>query len=66
MNYARRHQYRRLSRAGRAGAGSVGTLRLALIVGGAGAVTLAGVLLLTAFGLGLYARHWLRGGRQLP
>ena len=59
MNYARRQQYRRLSRAGRAAAGSVAAGLLALVVGGAGAVPLAGVLLLTAFGRGLYARHWL-------
>jgi Nuclease-related domain len=59
LNYARRQQYRRLSRAGRAAAGSVAAATLALVVGGAGAVPLAGVLLLTAFGLGLYARHWL-------
>ena len=31
---------------------------LALIIGGAGAAPLAGLLLLTGFGLGLYARHW--------
>ena len=59
LNYARRQQYRRLSRAGRAAAGSVAAALLALIVGGAGAAPLAGLLLLTAFGLGLYARHWL-------
>jgi hypothetical protein len=59
LNYARRQQYRRLSRAGRAAAGSVAAATLAMVVGGAGAVPLAGVLLLTAFGLGIYARHWL-------
>jgi hypothetical protein len=59
LNCARRQQYRRLSRAGRAAAGSIAAALLALVVGGAGAVPLAGVLLLTAFGLGLYARHWL-------
>jgi hypothetical protein len=59
LNYARRQQYRRLSRAGRAAAGSVAAALLALVFGGAGEVPLAGVLLLTAFGLGLYARHWL-------
>jgi hypothetical protein len=32
---------------------------LALIVGGAGAVPLAGLLLLASVGLALYARHWL-------
>ena len=59
MNYARRQQYRRLSRAGRAGAGSVGVALIALAVGGTGAPPLAGLLLLIAVGLGLYARHWL-------
>jgi hypothetical protein len=59
LNYARRQQYRRLSRAGRAAAGSVAAALLALVVGAAGAVSLAGLLLLIAFELGLYARHWL-------
>ena len=59
MNYARRQQYRRLSRAGRAAVGSAAAALLALVFGGAGAAPLAGLLLLTAFGLGLYARHWL-------
>ena len=59
MNYARRQQYRRLSRAGRAAAGSVAAALLALVVAGAGSPPLAGLLLLTAVGLGLYARHWL-------
>ena len=59
MNYARRQQYRRIFRAGRAAAGSVAAVVLALVVGAAGAVSLAGLLLLTAIGLGLCARHWL-------
>jgi hypothetical protein len=59
LNYARRQQYRRLSRAGRAAVGSVAAALLALVVGGAGAASLAGLLLLTAVGLGLYARHWI-------
>jgi hypothetical protein len=59
LNYARRQQYRRLSRAGRAGAGSVVVALLALVVASAGAAPLAGLLLLIAFGLGLYARHWV-------
>jgi hypothetical protein len=59
LNYARRQQYRRLSRAGRAAAGSVDAALLAVVVGGAGEASLAGLLLLLAFGLGLYARHWL-------
>jgi hypothetical protein len=59
VNYARRQQYRRLSRAGRAAVGSVAAALLALVIGGAGAASLAGLLFLTAFGLGLCARHWL-------
>jgi hypothetical protein len=59
LNYARRQQYRRLSRAGRAAAGSVVAALLALVVWGAGAGPLAGMLLLLAVGRGLYARHWL-------
>jgi hypothetical protein len=59
LNYARRQQYRRLSRAGRAAAGSIAAVLLALLAGAAGAVPLAGLLLLAALGLGLYARHWL-------
>jgi hypothetical protein len=59
LNYARRQRYRHLSRAGRAAAGSVAAALLAVVVGRAGALPLAGLLLLTAFGLGLYARHWL-------
>jgi hypothetical protein len=59
LNYARRQQYRRLLRAGRATAGSAAAVLLALVVGDARAWPLAGLLLLIAFGLGLYARHWL-------
>ena len=59
MTYARRQQFRRLSRAGRAASGSVAAALLALVVGGAGQASLAGLLLVIAFGLGLYARHWL-------
>jgi hypothetical protein len=59
LNYARRQQYRRLSHAGRAAAGSVAAALLAVVVWRAGAAPLAGVLLLSALGLGLSARHWL-------
>ena len=59
MNYARRQQYRRLSHAGRAALGSVSAALLGLVVASAGAAALAGLLLLVAVGLGLYARHWL-------
>jgi hypothetical protein len=39
--------------------GSVAAGLLALVVGSPGAPPLTGLLLLTAIGLGLYARHWL-------
>ena len=58
MNYARRQQYRRVSYAGKAALGSVVAGLLGLVGASAGA-PLAGLLLPTAVGLGLYARHWL-------
>ena len=64
MNYARRQQYRRLSQAGKAALGSVVAVMLALAVVSARAPALAGPLLLTAVGLGLYARHWLSLARR--
>jgi Nuclease-related domain len=59
MNYARRQQYRRLSHAGKAALGGVGAALLGLVTASAGAAPLAGLLFLTAVGLGIYARHWL-------
>jgi hypothetical protein len=59
VNYARRQQYRRLSHAGRAAVGSVVAWLLGLVVVSAGVAALGGLLLLTAVGLGFYARHWL-------
>ena len=59
MNYARRQQYRRLSHAGKAGLGSVVAAVLGLVIASAGAMALAGVLLLVAVGRGLEARRWL-------
>jgi Aldo/keto reductase family/Nuclease-related domain len=59
LNYPRRQQYQRLSRAGRAAPGSATAALLGLVAGSAGAAPLAGLLLLIAVGLGLYARHWL-------
>ena len=58
MNYARRQQYRRLSRAGKAALGSfvVGLLGLAVAI--AAAAALGGLFVITAVGLGFYARHW--------
>jgi hypothetical protein len=59
VNYARRQQYRRLSHAGKAALGSVVAGLLGLVVASAGAAALGGLLVLTAVGLGCYARHWL-------
>ena len=64
MNYARRQQYRRLARAGRAALGSAVAALLGLVVANAGAVSLAGLLLVTAVGLGLSARRWLSLARR--
>jgi hypothetical protein len=64
LNYARRQQYRRLSRAGTTGVGSVGALLLALLLASVGAISLAGLLLLTAVGLGFYTRYWLGLARR--
>ncbi len=59
MNYARRQQHRRLSRAIAALIASAATITLALAVARAGAEIAAGIVLLLALSLGLYARHWL-------
>jgi hypothetical protein len=64
VNYARRQQYRRLSHAGKAALGSALAALLGLAVASAGAAALGGLLLLTAVGLGLYARHWLSLARR--
>ena len=64
MNYARRQQYRRLSHAGKAALGSVVVGLLGLAVASAGAAALGGLLVLTAVGLGFYARHWLSLARR--
>jgi Nuclease-related domain len=58
VNYARRQQHRRLSYAGRAALGSVVVGLLGLAVAIAGAAAVGGLLVLTAVGLGFYARHW--------
>jgi len=47
LNYARRQRYRWLSHASNAALGSAVTALLGLVVGGAGAGPLAGLLLLT-------------------
>ena len=59
MNYARRQQYRRLSRAGPAAAGAAAVAMLGLWLASMGARSIAGLLLLLAIALGLHARHWL-------
>jgi hypothetical protein len=59
LNYARRQQYRRFSRAASSGLAGAATLLLALALANAGAMSAAGVLLVLAVGLGLYARHLL-------
>jgi hypothetical protein len=64
LNYARRQQYRRLSRAGTVAVGSGAAALLALVIAGVGAISLAGLFLLTAIGLGLYSRHWLGLARR--
>jgi hypothetical protein len=64
VNYARRQQYRRLSHAGTTAVGSVVAALLGLVIASARGAALAGLLLLTALGLGLYARHWLSLARR--
>jgi hypothetical protein len=59
VNYARRQQYRRLSRTATAAMASGATMLLAVTVANAGAVSAAGLLLMLAVGMGLYARYWL-------
>jgi Nuclease-related domain len=59
LNYPRRQQYRRLSRAAAAAMASGTALLSALVFASAGAVSAAGVILALAIGLGVDARHWL-------
>lgn len=59
VTYARRQQYRRLRRAAGAASGSAAAGLLALVIASAGAMSLAGCLLIIALGLGLYARRWV-------
>ncbi len=58
-NYARRQQYRRCVRAGKAALGSAVLALLGLAVAAAGAAPIAGLLLVMAVGLSINARHWL-------
>ena len=64
VNYARRQQYRRLSRAGEAGIGAAGTTLLGLWAASVGAVLVAVCLLVVAAALALCARHWLSLARR--
>jgi HEAT repeat protein len=64
INYARRLQYRRLSRAGAAAAAGSGGVLLAAVLASDGARSLGGLVLVLALGLGLYSRHWLSLARR--
>jgi hypothetical protein len=64
MNYARRHQYRRLSRAGEAAAGGTSVALLGLAAASVGEAYLASVLLLAAVALGVYSRRWISLARR--
>jgi hypothetical protein len=64
MNYPRRQQFRRLAHAAEAATASATTALLGLLSAGAGARSAAAVLLLSAAGLALYARHWLSLARR--
>jgi len=59
VNNARRQRYRRLRRAVAPALGCAAGALLALVIASAGAMSLAGCLLILALGLGLYARHWV-------
>jgi Nuclease-related domain len=63
MNYARRQQYRRLSRA-EAGIGAAGTALLGLWAASVSAPLVAVGLLIVAAALGLCARQWLSLARR--
>jgi hypothetical protein len=64
VNYARRQQYRRLSRAGEAGIGAAGAALLGLWATSMSAALVAVCLLVVAAALGLRARHWLSLARR--
>src|SRR5690348_11104732 len=64
MNYPRRQQFRRLSHAAEAATASAAAALLGLVTAGVGSPTAATVLLLSAAGLALYARHWLSLARR--
>ncbi len=64
VNYARRQQYRRLSRAGEAGIVAAGSALLGLWAASVGAALVAVGFLIVAAALGLWARHWLSLARR--
>lgn len=64
VNYARRQQHRRLSRAGEAGIGAVGAALLGLWAASVSAGLVAGCFLIVATALGLCARHWVSLARR--
>jgi DNA-binding transcriptional ArsR family regulator len=59
VNYPRRQQYRRLSRAGTAATGTTLALGLAVACATVGLASLTAALVLIALGFGFNARHWL-------
>ena len=59
MNYPRRQQYRRVSRAGQLALTSAPAAILGLYLLAAGAAAAGALLLVLAAALGLRARHWL-------
>jgi Nuclease-related domain len=59
LNYPRRQQYRRVSRAAATAVASAAAVTLALTAANAGAVSAASVLLVVALGFGLHAHRWL-------
>ncbi|MGZ4327307.1 MAG: nuclease-related domain-containing protein [Solirubrobacteraceae bacterium] len=58
MNYPRRQQYGRLSRAAATAMASAAAVMLALTAATPGAASAAGVLLVVALAFGVYAHHW--------
>ena len=64
MNHARRQQYRRLTRAGRAGLVSTASVGLGLYLIAADAAVPGAGLLAVAIVLGLRVRHWLSLARR--
>jgi hypothetical protein len=59
MNYARRQQYRRLSRAGRLGLAGVTVALLAMLLLSIGFALPGGLLLALAATIGVRARYWM-------